>query len=699
MTPSAGARPAASRRFGSAARDRAVTGVLIAALAVAGFAISLPHPDAPLGGGGGAPSASASEAPTGPVTYREGVVGRPGSVTPVTARTQADKALVGLIFSGLVKMGPGDTLVPDLAASWTTDKSGQTWTVAIRPDAVWQDGAPVTADDVVYTVSTLKDPAASGGLSAAWADVTAEAVDTHTVRFTLGSPVGSFLAALRQPLLPAHLLKGVVANADLASSAFALNPVGTGPYQLVQLDEAHAVLVPASATANGAGRSPGTSGGSDGAGPGDPASSESGAPAGSPAPASTAASPAVSSPSSVGGAPSAPVGASAGASGGAGSPAASAVGAVDGVGGPMAQASPTVRPTARPTSKPKATATPKPKATATPKPSPTPSPTAVPDPGASPLQEIELDFFDSEDALATAFQAGDIDGAANLGAATTKALAAMPGTKTLNYPTTTLSAVLLNLRPSHPELQDANVRKALLSAINRPAIAATDLGGQARVADTLIPAESWAYDATKVAKVPFSRTQASALLRGAGWTRTSGRWTAPKGKAPYTIQLLTVPADANPRLAAIATEVKKDWGTLGLSVTIISLSGTDLAARLQSGSFTAAVLDIASGLEPDLYPLLDSSQVRSSGSNRSGYQDPAMDRLLEAARQNASVTRRKAAWSALLAGISAKVPVLPVVWADDQAVVRGLSGATPRLIVYPGDRFWDVLAWRLAASR
>ncbi len=683
MIPPAGGRPLEPKPQVAAMRDRAVTGLLIAALAVAAFAIGVPSVAVPSTAASAVPSGAAAPSPAAPVVYREGVVGRPSSITPVTARTKADRTLVGLIFSGLFKMGPGDTLAPDLASSWTSDKSGQVWTVTIRPDAVWQDGAPVTSEDVVYTISTLKDPAASGGQAAAWADVSVEALDSHTVRFTLGSPVGGFLAALRQPLLPPDLLEGVLSDADLATSEFALNPVGTGPYQLIQVDDVHAVLVPSATTAGGA--LSGSPGATDGVGPAGPGtsgapSSGSGSPSDSGAPGASG----FVAPSPSGAAGALPPGGS-----GAGVPRAAA--------GLMALAVASTRPTATPkaTQSPKPTASPRP----TPTPSPTPSPTPTPDPNARPVQQIELDFYDTEDELAAAFGARQIDGAADLTPATTRALGATPGTRILDYPTTTLSAVLLNLRPSHKELQDANVRKALLGAIDRTAIASSALGGQARVADTLIPPESWAYDPSKVVKVPYSTTQAVKLLQAAGWTRANGRWTAPKAKAPYKITLLTVSADVNPRLAAIATAVADAWTQLGLTVNVTTLSGTDLASRLQSGEFDAAVLDIAEGLEPDLYPLLDSTQVRSNGSNRSGYQDPAMDQLLEAARQNGTTAERQAAWSALLAGISARMPVLPIVWADEQAVVRGLSGVTPRLIVYPGDRFWDVLAWRLAATR
>jgi len=693
VTSPSGAPSPEPRRFSTAVRDRAVTGLLVAVLAVSALVIAIPHIAATTPGSSAAPSEAASAAPSGPVVYREGVVGRPTSITPITARTRADRALVGLIFSGLVKIGPDDTLVPDLAASWSVDKSGQVWTVKIRPEAVWQDGQPVTADDVAFTVAALKDPSATGGLAAAWADVAVERVDERTVKFTLGAPVGGFLAALTQPLLPSHLLSNV-SMSDLASSDFALNPVGSGPYQLALLDDAHAVLVPTTAAAV-PGASPTASGGTDGAGPGDPGAPGTASPPpsapgstsgqGAPSTSSGASSRSSAAPAASSSEPASPAAASPAPSG-------SGTGTLDGpaAAGPVALvAGATAKPTAKPTSKPSASLAP----------SPSPALTAMPDPNASPVQNIEVDFYDTEEALSAAFTAGQIDGASGLTAATTKALAPTVGAKVLDYPTTTLSAILLNLRPTHPELADATVRKALLGAIDRATIATTDLGGQARVANALVPPESWTYDASKVVPVPFDRTGSTKLLRAAGWTKVGGKWTAPKAKTPYAIELLTVPAEVNPRLAAVASAVKDDWTKFGLTVTVTPLSGSALAARLQKGTFTAAVLDIASGFEPDLYPLLDSSQVRANGSNRSGYQDPAMDTLLEAARRNATMAKRKAAWGALLAGLSAKVPVLPIVWAEEQMVVRGLSGNTPRLIVHTGDRFWDVLAWRLAATR
>jgi len=473
------------------------------------------------------------------------------------------------------------------------DATGKTWTFRIRDDATWQDGEPVTADDVLFTVEALKSPEAAGAVAASWAEVEVAAVDELTVQFTLQSPVAGFLAATTQPLLPFHLLADVP-FADLAGHEFARLPVGTGPYVLAELDDERAVLVAAALLP------PPVE---------EPLDSPSLDPFGTPAPAATPALP-------------------------------------------------------------------------------------VPY-----LERIEVHFFADAAALASALEDGAVDGAAGLPAPEAEALAATSGIERVAYPTTTLAAVLLNLRPSHAELDDGRVLTALLAAIDRDALVATTLGGDARRADALVPPLSWAFDAASAPQVKFDRKEAARLLRAAGWKQADGAWTAPRGKARYALEILTVPADASPRLAATAAFVRDAWTKLGLSVKLVELPASELAERLRAGTFSAAVVDIAMGLEPDLYPLLASSQVRASGSNLSGFQDPALDTLLEAARGVGTAEQRATAWKALLAGLAQRQPILPLAWSDEILLARGLEGMVPRLIAGPGDRFWDVLGWRLATDR
>jgi len=92
--------------------------------------------------------------------------------------------------------------------------------------------------------------------------------------------------------------------------------------------------------------------------------------------------------------------------------------------------------------------------------------------------------------------------------------------------------------------------------------------------------------------------------------------------------------------------------------------------------------------------------VTASGSNFAGLQDPALDRLLVAARAPGKDEARKAAYVALQTQLASAVYILPIAFRDEVVVVRDeLRGPQIRPIGSPGDRFWDVLTWRLADDR
>src|SRR4029077_19250373 len=126
---------------------------------------------------------------------------------------------------GLVRLGPDDTLVGDLADRWEVDATGGGWTFHLRPGPTWQGGEPLapgaggggggggggeplTADDVVFTIAALSDPTYLGPGATSWREVTAAAIDPQTVTLTLASPLGGLLQAATQPTAPAHLLSG-----------------------------------------------------------------------------------------------------------------------------------------------------------------------------------------------------------------------------------------------------------------------------------------------------------------------------------------------------------------------------------------------------------------------------------------------------------------------------------------------------------
>ena len=74
------------------------------------------------------------------------------------AATTSSTGPLGNLFDGLVEDN-GETTVtePALAESWSTSPDGKTWTFTLRQGLRWQDGAPVTADDVMFTFRVIYD--------------------------------------------------------------------------------------------------------------------------------------------------------------------------------------------------------------------------------------------------------------------------------------------------------------------------------------------------------------------------------------------------------------------------------------------------------------------------------------------------------------------------------------------------------------
>ncbi|HLG73323.1 MAG TPA: ABC transporter substrate-binding protein [Chloroflexota bacterium] len=177
--------------------------------------------------------------------YVEGITGQPKFLNPLLAPATdyAAQSMDSLLFSGLVKEDPSGTPKPDLAQSWNISPDGKQYTFYLRTNARWQDGQPVTADDVAYTVASIQAPDFPGNsdLAAAWKGVQVTKMDNWTVQFTRPNAFAPFLDYAAVGLLPAHLL-AQTAPRDLPNELFNRQPVGTGPYRLRQLDLRSATL-------------------------------------------------------------------------------------------------------------------------------------------------------------------------------------------------------------------------------------------------------------------------------------------------------------------------------------------------------------------------------------------------------------------------------------------------------------------------
>jgi peptide/nickel transport system substrate-binding protein len=143
------------------------------------------------------------------------------------------------VFNNLVmfdqhkKLNSAETIVPDLAESWSWDDSKTKLTFKLRQGVKWHDGKPFTAKDVQCTWSKLtgKDTADDFRRNprAIWYQNVKEVTvnGDHEATFVLGRPQPSLLNMLASgytPVYPCHV----------PTQAMRTNPVGTGPFKFVE---------------------------------------------------------------------------------------------------------------------------------------------------------------------------------------------------------------------------------------------------------------------------------------------------------------------------------------------------------------------------------------------------------------------------------------------------------------------------------
>lgn len=160
--------------------------------------------------------------------YQEGVVGQPAFINPVLAKNGTpDKDLVSLVFAS----------IPDIAESIKHDDTFRTWNVRIKDGAAWQDGSPITSDDIIFTVQTIQNQDALSPLFSDWQNVVSARISEREVQFQLLNSYALFenlLADLRP--IPKKLFADI-SPANLKLSSYNLEPVGSGPYMYQTLSQ------------------------------------------------------------------------------------------------------------------------------------------------------------------------------------------------------------------------------------------------------------------------------------------------------------------------------------------------------------------------------------------------------------------------------------------------------------------------------
>lgn len=145
------------------------------------------------------------------------------------------QALLGNVYEGLVKVDEKGAIQPSLATSWTVSPDRRTYTFDLVQGARFSNGAPLTADDVVFSINRVKTDWAVAVKRSMDVVSSATALSPTKVQVTLSRPSNSWLYAMTTRVGAVFSRTGV---AELATT-----PVGTGPYTLGEWRRGDAIVL------------------------------------------------------------------------------------------------------------------------------------------------------------------------------------------------------------------------------------------------------------------------------------------------------------------------------------------------------------------------------------------------------------------------------------------------------------------------
>ncbi len=226
-------------------------------------------------------------------------------------------------------------------------------------------------------------------------------------------------------------------------------------------------------------------------------------------------------------------------------------------------------------------------------------------------------------------------------------------------PGSSLQYLAFNLRD--PILKDVRVRQALAYAIDRGPVIHHLFRDQVRPADSVLPAEHWAYNGD-VTHYPPDSAKANALLDQAGYAR---------GQDGIRFHL-TMKTSTDETTRLLAAVLQQQLRQVGIALDIRSFEFATFFSDVMKGQFQFYSLRWVgySNQDPDIFEdAFHSASFPPRRDNRGFYANPAVDRLLDEARQSTDQQKRKQLYAEVQRILANDLPYINL-WYFDNVVVH-----------------------------
>ncbi len=312
------------------------------------------------------------------------------------------------------------------------------------------------------------------------------------------------------------------------------------------------------------------------------------------------------------------------------------------------------------------------------------------------IAKLAFSFFNSEDLMIKAYNAGRIDGLAFISSDKINELNLKGKLHIYQLKLPRYFGLFMN--PSKAPLSDQNVRLALNYATDTDAIINKVLHKEAiSIQSPLLPG---ILDIKKP-KEPYSFNPGTAdsLLEQAGWIKngTIRQQTTKGTSTPLSFEITT----SNwPQLVQVAQELKAQWQQRGVTISIRSLSLPELQQAIKTRDYQALLFGEVLTTDPDPFSFWHSSQKRDPGLNLALYDNPKADKILEDARQITNQRDRLAKYAELQDIIIKDAPAI-FLYSPYYLYPQGnqIMNNHTTTITAPQNRFSSIDTWYVHTTR
>jgi peptide/nickel transport system substrate-binding protein len=237
------------------------------------------------------------------------------------------------------------------------------------------------------------------------------------------------------------------------------------------------------------------------------------------------------------------------------------------------------------------------------------------------------------------------------------ALAKRPDLLVQSAPGTVLNYITFNARDS--VLRDVHVRQAIAYAMNRPLIIHSLWRDRARLAESLLPPEHWAWTGD-VQQYPYDPAKANALLDAGGWKRGADG-------VRFHLTMKTSTDETSRLLAMILQQQLRD---IGIALEVRSFEFATFFSDVSKGAFQMYTLRWLGGNEdPDIFHTFDSHMFPPHGNNRGRYANAALDGLIKEAAMSGDQAQRRTDYVQVQQILAAELPSINL-WYLDTVLVH-----------------------------